>query len=276
MDERFIAAARAQECGDHAAALRILRAIEADERAASPGLAPPSFGLLFQWGQLAKEHAPAYRTLAALRDEHVARLKAGDIHSGQPDFAGHPRSRFPDIASLNHALGDSRSTYEVFVYMAGALPDEARREASSRAIEPIVEQGDFELAARYLPEPARWIQHLNEEAREGLAALQPVFSPQWSEQPLPARPGRAAMQLSATLSNYVTDVRHRAAILAGLGRHAEAAQARADGLAGIESDQLRVLAALDLAEPGTISRRMVDWEMRVMPRDAATPRSNPQ
>jgi hypothetical protein len=124
----------------------------------------------------------------------------------------------------------------------------------------MIEHGDFELAARYLPEPARWVDYLNAEAR----AL-PLF---------PAE--HTAPRLAATLMGYVDEVRQRTAILAGLGRDAAAAEARPSGLAGIASDELRALAARDLDAPGTLLRLVNEWQMRVIPPDAATPDSTPR
>jgi hypothetical protein len=117
---------QAHEAGNHDEALRLLLELDAQARRDDPTLPLPPFIVLFAWGQLAAVYQPARLALQALRDEHVARLESGDIHTGQRDFAGKPHSRFPDIAMFNDKLDDSRSTYAVFVYLSRHLPDVAQ------------------------------------------------------------------------------------------------------------------------------------------------------
>jgi hypothetical protein len=229
----------ARQAGDHAEALRLLLEIVADLRREHPALPMPPFGVLFEWRLVMEAYAPARDALAALRDEHVRRLLDSDIHGGQADVDDNGHSRFWNIAWLNDTLQDQRSTYEVFLHLAEALPGVAERYAW-RALPAIVAERDYALGARYLPEPLDDLFELNATAR-----FRPLFPT-----------GHQAPLLSALLSNFCRNVSLRVAILAGLGRSAEAQAFRAEALAGIVSGELRQMAERELASPGTMATLM--------------------
>ncbi|GGY57828.1 hypothetical protein [Pseudoduganella albidiflava] len=241
----------ARQAGDYDGALRVLAGIADDLRRDDPTLPPLPFIVLFEWGQLIEVHSPARDALAALRDEHVRRLLDGDTDSAEEAFGGRTHSRFWDIAWFNDTLGDSRSTYEVFLHLLRTTPEVAAR-YSSRALPAIVEQGDYALGERYLPEPLSQLGELNATAR--WAPLLPAdFRPP---------------HLSALLSGYVQALRLRGAILHGLGRHAEAGALRMAGLAGIESEELRALAEKELVAPGAISQLVATHQASLPPSPA--------
>jgi hypothetical protein len=227
--------------GDHEGALRILLEIEGAARHAGTPLRPPAFTVMVEWAQLAEAYPPARAALVALRDEHAALLRSGDLHSGTSRFSDEPTSRFWDIAWFNDILHDTHSTHELFTWLMQALPEEAQRQ-SMRALPAIVAEGDFALAARYMREPLMLLDEVN-----GTARFQPL---------LPAI--NRAPRLAATLTNYIKDVGLQCAILAGLGHADEAKDLRATALAGIESAELRALAQRELENPGTITKMVTD------------------
>lgn len=63
------------------------------------------------------------------------------------------------------------------------------------------------------------------------------------------------------LSNFMKDVRLRAAVLHGLGREAEAEALRNAALAGIALDVVRSLAQREMTAPGTIMREVTEDEI---------------
>ena len=89
--------------------------------------------------------------------------------------------------------------------------------------------GRAERAERHLPrDPMERLDELN-----ALALNLPLFPPH-----------RSAPRLTAELSNFVTDVRLRAAALAGLAQ-----------------DEMRTLAMRELAEPGAITSAITAHQM---------------
>jgi hypothetical protein len=195
------------------------------------------FIVMFEWKMLAGEHGPARDALARARDAQARQLLDGDnmFRSGR----GYPGTRFQLLAGINDTLKDPQSTVDLFVHMEGAMPEEARH-AAWTALPAMVAAGDFERAERYLPDPLARIGELN-----ALAASLPLFPPLG-----------AAPRLAAELANAMKDVWLCAATVEGLGRAADAAGLRSAALAGIESGDMRELAARELAEPGTIFREL--------------------
>lgn len=195
------------------------------------------FIVMFEWEMLAGEYAPARDALARARDAQARQLLDGDntFRSGR----GYPGTRFQLIAGINKTLADPQSTVDLFVHMEGAMPEDARQ-AAWTALPAMVAAGDFERAERYLPDPLARIGDLN-----ALAASLPLFPPLG-----------AAPRLAAELANAMKDVWLCAATFEGLERAAEAAALRSAALDGIEPDDMRALAARELAEPGTIFREI--------------------
>jgi hypothetical protein len=71
-------------------------------------------------------------------------------------------------------------------------------------------------------------------------------------------PTIAAPRLAAELTNFIDEVRLRAAVLQGLGRETEAEALCNAALAGIASEEMRALAMRELAVPDTITREITD------------------
>lgn len=192
---------------------------------------------------------PALDALAVARDEQVRHLLASDENVSNGGD-GSRRSRFALIADMNETLKDPRATYELFVELDSRLPAIARQVAF-RALPAIVAAGDFTLAERYMADPLDLQNHAADLNR--MAGEFPLFSPTLT----------AAPRLAAELSNFMRDVRLRAAVLHGLGRASEADALRHQALAGLASEGMRALAQRELAVPGTIIRAITDHRMEL-------------
>ncbi len=221
---------------------------------------PDLFMAMLEWKQLAEEHGPARKAMAEARDDQVRRLLAGDPHVGQRDPALTAErmfgriERFALIVEFNEALGDPRSTRELFVTLDAGDPALARRHAW-RALPDIVAVGDFALADRYRGDPLKALGTVNETARS-----LPMFPPP---------PG--APRLAAELANLVRDVAIGIAVLRGQGSDAGAAALRDALLAGLESAESKAWAARELDEPGAITRELADWQMAAEGAPSALP-----
>lgn len=247
--DRLDLAIAALEAQHYDEALRIILELQEEADRNDPTLKPPEFMLQFTWEQLAEKYEPARVALAVHRDAQARRLLAGDIDTEgrAPGFRSH---RFGIIAALNAKLGDERATYDLFLTLLERMPEQAVRWAH-HALPAMISVGDFTLASRYMPDPLPDLPCLN-----GYAEELPLFPP-----------AGAAPRLAAELSNFMREVRLRAAILDGLGRIQEAAASRAEALDGIASDEMRALARRELDMPGTITGTVVEHQIRVEGRD---------
>jgi hypothetical protein len=232
--------------GRHEEALRLI--IEVFDQVAAGTELPPGqyFITMFNWKMLIEDYPPAREALISKRDEQIRHLLNGDYRINAGEFT-RPNSRFDVITSMNRDLGDSRSTYEVFVQLESTLPDQAKRGANL-ALPAMVEFGDFVRAQSYLSDPLPRLEELNRLAKE---------------LPLFPEPGKAP-RLAAELSIYMRDVILLSAVHEGLGREAEAAGLRHAAIAGIADDGMRALAQRELAEPESILREISN---RVPPPD---------
>lgn len=219
--------------GRQADALDLLRHAYADVASAAPGTGKLVSMTFFFWGRLVLEYQPAREAWARLRDEQAALLMQGDELFGEPSCWRFTESRFAQICDMNRALDESHATYALFVQLDRALPARAAQE-SYRALPSVVDAGDFALAERYLDDPLKQLDTVNQTA---------------SRFPLVPRHGEAP-RLQADLSNYVQAVKLKIATLNGLGRPAEAAALHQAAVAGLLSTELRELAELELAAPG--------------------------
>lgn len=237
-----------EEAGRYADALALLERQLADaEREA----APPRkryFMPMFQLERLLEQYAPARAAMVALRDAQAARLLAGELYTGTdpaPVKDTYRRvERFSLIVDMNEALGDARSTYDIFRQLEAQRPELARS-YSWQALPAMIEVGDFLLADRYRRPPLEALRNVNLSARE-----LPLFPP----------PNQAP-RLAADLSNLVKDVRIGMAVLRGLGDSAGADALRAALLDGLAYPDLKDLARRELDEPGTITRESVAHRM---------------
>ena len=248
--DQIMNAIMARREGRHEAALALLLGLF--DVAASAGEAPGAgpFITMFEWRQLMDEYAPARAALVAARDGQVARLLAGDDRFSAGDdhtSMGHhqwPQSRFDVIVAINDDLNDGAATYALFLRLQSLMPAYAEKRAW-RVVPAMVEAGDFTLAERHLGDPLDRLTELND-----LSHVLPLFP----------GPGTAP-RLAAELSNFMKDVRLRAAILYGLGRAADADGLRSAALAGLTSDDMRAVARREAAVPGTILQQATEHQL---------------
>lgn len=236
-------------------ALRHLQAVSGRVLASAASARVNLFMTMFTWRMLSDDHAPARAALAGMRDEQAARVLNGDFAFASGRVW--PGTRFQLVADMHRIIGESRATWQLFVALEALSPEQARREAPM-ALPAIVEAGDFERAARYLPpDPLERLDELNETAQHF-----PLFPPD-----------RSAPRLAADLSNFMKDVRLRAATWEGLGRDLDAKELRDAALAGLASDAMRALAQDELAEPGAIMRALSAHQMALDEGKSARPSS---
>lgn len=236
-----------RQAGRYEEALALLRQLFAGAARAGAPARPGLFLVMLEWAFLATEYPPARTALEEARDEQIGRLLAGDMTVG-PDGDTHPAflhgSRFALVAEMNRILGDTRSTYEVFVRLDAMRPDLARRHAFL-ALPAVVVACDFALADRYRGDPLAHLAALNVTA-----ATFPLFPP-----------ADQAPRLAAELTLLVNDVRVASAVLRGRGHATDALALRARLLAGLPSGPVRSFAQRELDEEGTIMREIVAHQM---------------
>jgi hypothetical protein len=236
-----------RRAGRHGEALALLQHQLAGAARAGAPARPGLFLIMLEWAFLASDYPPARAALEEARDEQIGRLAAGDMTIG-PDGDTYPAflhgSRFALIAEMNRILGDTRSTYEVFVRLDAMRPDLARRHAFL-ALPAVVAACDFALADRYRGDPLAHLAALN-----ATAVAFPLFPP----------PDQAP-RLAAELTLLVNDVRIASAVLRGRGRTSDALALRARLLAGLPSGPVRSLAQRELDDEGTIMREIVAHQM---------------
>jgi hypothetical protein len=251
-DPYLDALARARDAGRHDDTLHLLLGMLAENDASARPSRLRHFATMFGWQMLVERHAPARAALAAARDEQVRRLFANDPQYGRDDrepgddpgeWPWRP-SRFEIAVAMNEILDDERATWRMFARLAQEQPACARQQAW-RALRAVVACGDFALADRFRGDPLATLDAVNLGAR-----THPLY---------PGR--REAPRLSADLSNLVRAVAIALAVLEGTGRGAEAAALRARLLGGLESPELRAMAARELDEPGAITRAVVEHQM---------------
>ncbi len=238
-----------REAGSFDAALVAVReAFAAVELLVEPTWAD-LFGANLEWKFLVEDYEPARMALAGERDQQIRRLLGGDVYVGLRDSTVNEDEvfgrvcRFALLAGMNETLGDPRATWALFVRLDAEQPDLARRYASL-ALPAIVDAGDFALADRYRGDPLKMLAWLNEEART-----------------LSLFPPDGAPQLAVQLSILVNAVRIGIAVLRGQGSEAAALALRDALLAGIEVEEVRKVARLELDEPGFIAAEVTRREM---------------
>lgn len=248
MDPRMRRAVEAREAGRHDEALAVLLEIfaELDGPAGASGISV--FFTMFMWSQLVPDYVAAREALAALRDEQVRKLLAGDERFGvdagaSPGYA-HLRERFSVVVEMNEILGDPASTRAVFIELESRDPVRAARR-SWQVLTALVECGDFVRADRYRGDPLQLLEGVNLDART-LPLLPPAGG---------------APRLAADMMNLTRDVRVGMAVLRGLGREEDAGALQAALLDGLEWPELRALAERELRAPGTINGEITAHRM---------------
>jgi len=156
-----------------------------------------SYGL-FYWMELAKVYPPAGAALEAQCDRHAAALLDG---SGG-------KQAFHDLAAINVHLGDAARTYAVFRELLARDPELAQV-CSGRAMDAIIDAGDFALAGRFLPDPEASVRRASAGLNRDVANRR-------------VRAFTAAPRIKSDILNYAKEVKRIATVLDGCGRQAEA------------------------------------------------------
>ncbi|XLZ72450.1 hypothetical protein ABT364_10955 [Massilia sp. SR12] len=189
---------------------------------------------LRDWIYLAEQFPLARRALQALRDRDTQRILNGGATLGL----------FQDISAINSALGDDRSTHELFTQLDVQLPDLAK-DCADLALPALVAVEDFQLARRYLPDPLARITALATRVNDFAGEM--------------AKRGNtsSAPQLLAFVLNYAKEVRLVVEVLHRLGEDEEAIKASKAALDALKSDALRDAVQREFDNPGSTIAAMV-------------------
>jgi hypothetical protein len=178
---------------------------------------------LSYWKELADIYPPALKALLELRDEKTQRLV-----DGQRDW-----ELFHDVEAMNQYLGAAASTANLLELLDRAAPEFAR-ECSNMALEALVEAGKFDLAAKYLPDPANRTAMLAESLNGDVARI-------------PERPRSKSPRYRAYTRNFARELCTIIAILNGAGRASEAASCRSRAIAILKPWYVRKAVEASLA-----------------------------
>ncbi|MRV73957.1 hypothetical protein GJ700_19805 [Duganella sp. FT92W] len=236
------AAVQAHRDGRHDEALRLIQQQFKRIATSANDSHVDFFITMFEWKQLVGDFAAARTAMISERDEQVRRIFDGDTIFCADGFM--PISRLRVIVEMNETLQDSRSTYRVITQL---LTDHSElvRNDMHRALPAIVEAGDYALAIQHIKNPLSRLDELNRMALE-----LPLYPP-----------AGKGPRLAAELSGLIRNVALLDKALKGQGKDAEAEALRHAALTGIQSDQLRALATRELAEPGAITKAVVEHQM---------------
>lgn len=236
------AAVQAHRDGRHDEALRLIQQQFKRIATSAKDSRVDFFITMFEWQQLVGDFAAARTAMISERDEQIRRVLDGDAIFCADGYM--PISRLHVILEMNETLQDSRSTYRVVTQLLADHPELVRNEMH-RALPAIVDAGDYALAIQHIKDPLRLLDDLNRLARE-----QPLYPPQGQ-----------APRLAVELSMLIGDVALLGKALKGQGKDTEAEALRHAALTGIQSDELRALAGRELAEPGAITKAVVEHQM---------------
>jgi hypothetical protein len=173
-----------------------------------------SFALSY-WKNLGDVYPPALLALRTIRGDKTATLLRGEKD----------RELFHDVASINEYLGEERSTYELFRTLDQTAPAFARQ-CFTLAVDAIVAAKDFELAARYAPDPESALLEFSDDLNNDVADYR-------------AGPPVKAPRLDAYIHIYCGRIRNMLRILTGMGKPLDADLAREWAVALIEDRRVR-------------------------------------
>jgi hypothetical protein len=180
-----------------------------------------SFALSY-WMELAKVYPEAMQALIAVRDK-----KATALAGGEGAF-----ELFQDVAAINRTLGEQAKTVALFKWLLQTAPELAQH-CFSIAQADLVEQSEYEVCSRCIPDP---LAHI-EQAR----MLRQISLELADENPaLGASPLRGYAE-----QRFAGEVCRMIAILVGAGRRQEAERVRDLALTVSDDDDFR--EALDQA-----------------------------
>lgn len=236
--------------GRHGEALALV--LDMFERIAIGKDMPPVslFMTMFNWELLIEHYRPAADAMVRVRDEQTRLLLGGDDSFSSPEMF-YSKSRFGIIVQMNELLKDSAATYALFVQLRQILPERARKSAHL-AVPAMIEAADFALADQYVADPLSFLPELNRTAER--FGLYP--------------PAGTAPRLGAELSSFMKDVIHKSMIMRGTGRERDADALIAMALDGLHTDDMRSLARMELATPGSIHREIVRVQHPETPADS--------
>jgi hypothetical protein len=201
------------------------------------------FSLRSAWREVIETYPPARSALEHMRDAQVQGLLAGDAL----DLTGWSPRRdagFDTFARMNEMLGELRATRDLFVRLLDEQPHVVARSGGA-ALPALVDAGDFALAERYLGNPRRWLDIVNETVRH--FPLWPVSG--------------EAPRLATELHLMMQELHMRSRIWKGLGREQEARD-EADAVIGeLATDELRALARAECVAPGYIMQTLVQQQV---------------
>lgn len=109
-----------------------------------------SFALAY-WADLGKKYPKALEALKSIRDQGTARLLAGE-----GDW-----KLFFEVDAINNALGEPRTTVELFKKIDAANPDLAAK-VYGGASRTLVALGEHELVRKYMPDPSEQLRNARE------------------------------------------------------------------------------------------------------------------
>lgn len=201
------------------------------------------FSLRGAWREAVEAYPPARSALARMRDAQAQGLLAGDAL----DLTGWSPRRdagFDMFVMMNEMLGELRATRDLFVRLLDDQPHVVARSGKA-ALPALVDAGDFALAERYLDNPRRWLDIVNETARH--FPLWPALG--------------VAPRLATELHLMMKELRMRFRVWQGLGREPEARD-EADAVIGeLATDELRSLARAECVNSGYIMQTLVQQQM---------------
>ena len=114
------------------------------------------------WKELGEKYPPAFESLRGVRDQGVARLRAG----GASDEVFH------DVVSINHTLGDDAASVRLFHEVEASDPASAKRRF--RCFKEVVLEHAPDVFLRHTPDLATYLQEqwrFHSELKESRARL---------------------------------------------------------------------------------------------------------
>lgn len=173
-----------------------------------------SFALMY-WMELAEAYPRAKQVLEEIRDRKTNALIHGEGS----------RETFHDVEAINEALGCTAHTYSLFVQLASSNSGLAES-CSKLALPAIVCEGDFALAARYLPEPENRIMELGQSLNEDIEDLKQLPHPH-------------AQLRDVHIKIYASQVQIIVSIVAGVGHSQDASRLRSLATKLVKSASVR-------------------------------------
>jgi hypothetical protein len=183
-----------------------------------------SFALAY-WIELGEAYPRAIEALKEIRNSKTQVLLDG----------GGDRNLFHDVEAINESLQEESSTHDLFKILVAVSPDLAQN-CASLALPALVKCRDFHVAYKYIGDPSdkiiEWSKTLNEDVAD-----------------LDLHPQPDVPALDAYEHMFVERVNLLIAVLAGVGRVAEAVRVSEAALVVIDSVSVRASVKKKLLSP---------------------------